>query len=54
MADNPMLKFVTEGQSYPAKRAADLRAADFREIADRYAVPDAEDQASRCSQCGVP
>jgi glutamate synthase (NADPH/NADH) small chain len=54
MADNPMLKFVTEGQSYPSKRAADQRAADFREIADRYAVPEAEDQASRCSQCGVP
>ncbi|MBJ6122672.1 NAD(P)-dependent oxidoreductase [Sphingomonas mollis] len=54
MADNPMLKFVDQDQAYPAKRDADLRAADFREIADRYAAPTAEDQASRCSQCGVP
>ena len=50
----PMLKFVDRGQAYPAKRAADARAEDFREIADRYAVPNAEDQAARCSQCGVP
>jgi glutamate synthase (NADPH/NADH) small chain len=49
-----MLKFVARGQQYPAKREAELRAEDFREIADRYAVPDAEAQAGRCSQCGVP
>jgi glutamate synthase (NADPH/NADH) small chain len=54
MADDPMLKFVARGQQYPAKREAELRAEDFREIADRYAVPDAEAQAGRCSQCGVP
>jgi len=49
-----MLKFVGRDQAYPAKRPAELRAEDFREIADRYAVPDAEAQAGRCSQCGVP
>jgi glutamate synthase (NADPH/NADH) small chain len=49
-----MLKFVGTTQAYPSKRAAELRAEDFREIADRYAVPTAEEQASRCSQCGVP
>jgi glutamate synthase (NADPH/NADH) small chain len=54
MADDAMLKFVARGQAYPAKRPAELRAEDFREIADRYAVPDAEAQAGRCSQCGVP
>jgi glutamate synthase (NADPH/NADH) small chain len=54
MADQPMLKFVDRGQAYPAKRPADLRAEDFREIADRYPVPAAEAQAGRCSQCGVP
>jgi glutamate synthase (NADPH/NADH) small chain len=54
MADNPMLKFVDQAQVYPAKRAALARAADFREIADRYAVQNAEDQSARCSQCGVP
>ncbi|MEH3104032.1 MAG: NAD(P)-dependent oxidoreductase [Sphingomonas phyllosphaerae] len=52
MAD--MLKFVERPQSYPAKRAAEARAEDFREIAERYATPAAEDQAGRCSQCGVP
>ncbi len=54
MADNPMMKFVGTGQSYPDKRSADERARDFQEIADRYATPKAEEQASRCSQCGVP
>jgi glutamate synthase (NADPH) small chain len=54
MADEKMLQFVKRGQEYPAKRDAELRADDFREIADRYATPDAEQQAGRCSQCGVP
>lgn len=54
MAQDPMLKFVDRGQAYPPKRAAALRAEDFQEIAERYAVPDAEAQAARCSQCGVP
>lgn len=54
MATDPMLKFVARPQAYPAKRDAASRADDFREIADRYAVPTAEDQAGRCSQCGVP
>jgi len=49
-----MLKFVGRDQAYPAKRPADDRADDFREIADRYATQAAEDQAGRCSQCGVP
>jgi glutamate synthase (NADPH/NADH) small chain len=53
MAD-PMLKFVAVPQVYPGKREAELRVEDFREIAERYAVPGAEDQAGRCSQCGVP
>ncbi len=54
MANDSMLKFVGREQSYPAKRTADERAEDFREIATRYAVQSAEDQAGRCSQCGVP
>ena len=54
MGDNPMLKFVDLPQAYPVKRAADLRAEDFREIADRFATPNAEEQSARCSQCGVP
>jgi glutamate synthase (NADPH/NADH) small chain len=49
-----MLKFVGVAQAYPAKRSADLRAEDFQEISERYAVPTAEEQSARCSQCGVP
>ncbi|MBN8809417.1 MAG: NAD(P)-dependent oxidoreductase [Sphingomonas sp.] len=49
-----MLRFVDVTQVYPAKREAAHRAEDFREIADRYAMPAAEEQAGRCSQCGVP
>lgn len=54
MAEQAMLKFVGTGQAYPEKRAADLRAEDFEEIARRYEIAKAEEQASRCSQCGVP
>jgi glutamate synthase (NADPH) small chain len=54
MAQDRMLKFVGTGQSFPAKREAELRAEDFREIADRYAPDSAAEQSARCSQCGVP
>ncbi|PQM26359.1 dihydropyrimidine dehydrogenase [Sphingopyxis lindanitolerans] len=54
MASDRMLQFVGRDQSYPDKRAPDERARDFREIAERYAAPDADAQAARCSQCGVP
>ncbi|RJF93920.1 NAD(P)-dependent oxidoreductase [Sphingomonas cavernae] len=54
MAEQAMLKFVGTGQAYPEKRAAELRAEDFEEIAKRYETAKAEEQASRCSQCGVP
>ena len=49
-----MLKFVAVDQAYPDKRAAAERALDFGEIAQKFAVARAEEQASRCSQCGVP
>jgi glutamate synthase (NADPH/NADH) small chain len=49
-----MLQFVGREQAYPEKRAAGLRVEDFRELADRYAAPDAGEQSGRCSQCGVP
>ena len=54
MADTPMLKFVDHRQAYPGKRDPVMRADDFREIADRYALSSAEEQSARCSQCGVP
>ncbi|MFS0737677.1 NAD(P)-dependent oxidoreductase [Sphingomonas sp. 1P06PA] len=54
MAQSKMLSFVQVGQQYPDKRSAAERAEDFREIARKYAEAKAEEQASRCSQCGVP
>ncbi len=54
MAQERMLKFVATSQSFPEKREAVLRAEDFAEIANRYAPDKAAEQASRCSQCGVP
>jgi glutamate synthase (NADPH/NADH) small chain len=54
MATEHMLRFVERNQYYPEKRTAEERAQDFREIAGKYAPQDADDQASRCSQCGVP
>ena len=54
MAKDPMLKFVGTPQAFPTKRNAELRAEDFAEIANRYAPAKAAEQASRCSQCGVP
>ena len=49
-----MLKFVTIGRDMPEKRAAGERRDDFNEIYAEFAKAKAEEQASRCSQCGVP
>jgi glutamate synthase (NADPH/NADH) small chain len=49
-----MLQFVRVPQRTPEKRAAEVRKHDFREIYDRFAPERAAEQASRCSQCGVP
>ncbi|MDO6414000.1 NAD(P)-dependent oxidoreductase [Sphingomonas sp. BIUV-7] len=49
-----MLQFPKIGQVYPEKRTADERAHDFDEISRVYALAKAEEQSSRCSQCGVP
>ncbi|MCG8504560.1 MAG: NAD(P)-dependent oxidoreductase [Sphingomonadales bacterium] len=49
-----MLKFVDTGQGMPDKRAAGERVGDFDEIYKEFAVKRAEEQAARCSQCGVP
>ncbi|MES2495427.1 MAG: NAD(P)-dependent oxidoreductase [Pseudomonadota bacterium] len=54
MAEEPMLKFVGVGQMFPPKRGAEARVSDFGEIAARYSDDKAGEQASRCSQCGVP
>ena len=54
MPTQPMLKFVKIDRDMPAKRVADERKEDFQEIYSEFAKEKAEEQASRCSQCGVP
>src|SRR5210317_2419739 len=54
MAGQQMLKFVTLDRDMPTKREADARREDFKEIYEEYADAKAKEQASRCSQCGVP
>ncbi len=54
MATQKMLKFVTVGKEMPEKRDASSRAQDFHEIYREFADRKAAEQASRCSQCGVP
>ena len=54
MAENPMLKFTDVSRDMPEKRDASVRNEDFNEIYAEFAKAKAEEQASRCSQCGVP
>jgi glutamate synthase (NADPH/NADH) small chain len=49
-----MLKFVNIGQQNPPKRDVGKRKDDFNEIYDDFITRKAEEQSSRCSQCGVP
>ena len=49
-----MLKFVEIGQQTPPKRGVDNRKKDFNEIYDDFIKQKAQEQSSRCSQCGVP
>ncbi len=49
-----MLKFVKIGQQTPPKRETKIRKDDFKEIYDEFFTKKAEEQSSRCSQCGVP
>ncbi|MEL6198422.1 MAG: NAD(P)-dependent oxidoreductase, partial [Pseudomonadota bacterium] len=49
-----MLQFTKLDRVMPEKRAADERAQDFEEIYREFALQKAEEQSSRCSQCGVP
>lgn len=54
MAKQPMLKFVSLERDMPSKRDAGQRNQDFQEIYAEFATAKAAEQASRCSQCGVP
>ena len=49
-----MLKFVTVERGTPPKRDVETRARDFHEIYAEFIDAKATEQASRCSQCGVP
>ena len=49
-----MLSFVSRSRESPEKRPAAERRSDFDEIYRRFAHDKAAQQASRCSQCGVP
>src|SRR5690242_16736172 len=49
-----MLAFTTVARQTPAKRAAPARGGDFHEIYADFIDAKAAEQASRCSQCGVP
>jgi len=49
-----MLKFVETDREMPKKREAETRREDFAEIYGDYILDKAREQASRCSQCGVP
>jgi len=49
-----MLKFVNIGQQNPPKREVTNRKDDFNEIYNEFIQEKAGEQASRCSQCGVP
>ena len=49
-----MLQFVRLSQQTPDKRAVPVRREDFAEIYNKFDPARAAEQASRCSQCGVP
>jgi glutamate synthase (NADPH/NADH) small chain len=49
-----MLQFVETERDMPEKRDSAVRRDDFLEIYGDYIDVKAEEQASRCSQCGVP
>ncbi len=54
MAQQRMLSFVSVEQETPEKRDASERRGDFHEIYADYISAKANEQASRCSQCGIP
>ncbi len=54
MAREPMLRFVGVEREMPEKRSPIIRSDDFHEIYAEFSDEKAAEQASRCSQCGVP
>jgi len=49
-----MLKFTSINKENPIKIDSKVRSKNFDEIYANFAKQKAEEQASRCSQCGVP
>ena len=49
-----MLKFVNLNQENPKKSDSEKRLKNFNEIYARFSKEKAENQSSRCSQCGIP
>ena len=49
-----MLKFTILDQVNPKKRSEIERKEDFNEIYEGYISNKAQEQSSRCSQCGIP
>ena len=49
-----MLKFTEVQKEMPKKRSTNIRKKDFKEIYNQFIYEKAQQQSSRCSQCGVP
>lgn len=49
-----MLQFTSCDKAMPEKRPSEQRTRDFDEIYEAFVPDAAQNQASRCSQCGVP
>ena len=49
-----MLKFTNINQVNPSKISSKIRSKHFDEIYSNFAKEKAEEQSSRCSQCGIP
>ena len=54
MAPEGRLKSVTLERHMSDKRTPEVRLGDHREIFANYGDASAAEQASRCTQCGVP
>ncbi|MBN2751784.1 MAG: NAD(P)-dependent oxidoreductase, partial [Rhodospirillaceae bacterium] len=54
MAQQKMLQFIKLERRTPDKRPAAERAEDFQEIYSGFNAERADQQASRCEQCGIP
>jgi len=49
-----MLKFTRIDHQTPLKRKVEKRVDDFKEVYEEFINKKAQEQSSRCSQCGIP